>query len=304
MTVREYTERIISLQKKKDFTSAYDVLREAITLYPSNEFFQTSEIYLLLKLKRLKEAREKAEVRLALFRSNPFFLKTYIEILLKQRDKEGLRGIAERVKVIPFKDEKFYILLGDALMKAGYRDFAIELIQAGISYMPENRELQHYLEALMDGINEAGIEYYRERYRGIPSERVISEIENILILPEYERNVSIRLFLAELYKKRGDLDKAVEVYRECLKIKDSLFMRKMLGFVYYRMGDMDKAFFYLRDAFLNDPEDHVLYSTISKILERTGDSTKAEELVKEALSRHPKAGQIYGLMKRLRGQKV
>lgn len=300
MTVKGYIERIIYFQKKRDFASAYDVLKDAITLYPSNEFLLISEIYLLLKLRQLREAREKAEARLSLFRSNPFFLKTYIEILLKERDKEGLLSIAERLKVTPFRDEKFYIFLSDALIKSGYRDFAIELIQSGISYMPEKRELQRYLEGLMDGINEAGIEYYRERYRGMPHEKVISEIENILVLPEYGRNVSIRLFLAELYKKQGDLEKVQEVYSDCLKIKDSLFIRKMLGFVYYRMGDMDKAFFYLRDPFLNNPEDHAVYNTISKILEKIGDITKAEELVNEALTRHPKAGQVYGLMKRLR----
>ncbi len=300
MTIREYIERIISFQKVKDYDSAYNLLQDALTIYPSNKFFQSSEIFLLSKLKRLREAREKAEARLSIFRSDPFFLKTYIEILIKQKDRKALFDVAERLKVTPLKDERLYRFLADALIKFNERDMALELIQSGISSMPDKMELLLYLERLNGGLHEAGIEYYRERYRDMPPERVISEIENILILPDYERNVSIRLFLAELYKKNGDLEKASEVYSQCLKIKDSLYIRKMLGFVCYRMGDLDKALFYLRDAFLHDPEDNAVYNTIYRILEQKEDISLAESLVNEALTKHPNTGKIYGLLKRLK----
>ncbi len=300
MTPKEYIERIISFQRKKDYESAYNLLQDGLTIYPSNEFLQTSEIYLLLRLKRIKEAREKAEARLSIFRSNPFFLKTYIEILIKQKDRKALLDMAEMLKVTPVKDERLYTSIADALIRFNEMDMAVELIQSGISYMPDKKELQLYLERLNEGEHSVAVGYYRERYRGMPPERVISEIENILILPDYERNVAIRLFLAELYRKKGDLEKAGEVYSQCLRIKDSLFIRKMLGFVYYRMGHMDKALFYLRDAFLNDPNDNAVYSTIYRILEKKGDFSLAESLVNEALTRHPGTGRIYGLMKRLR----
>lgn len=63
-TAKEYIERILSLQKKGDYSSAYDILQEALSYHPSNGFLLTSEVYLLLKLGRLKEARQKADIRL------------------------------------------------------------------------------------------------------------------------------------------------------------------------------------------------------------------------------------------------
>lgn len=49
-----------------------------------------------------------------------------------------------------------------------------------------------------------GVNYYREKYSGIPLDEAIREIENMLILPDLEMDINLRLFLAELYKKKGD----------------------------------------------------------------------------------------------------
>lgn len=63
---------------------------------------------------------------------------------------------------------------------------------------------------------------------------------------------------------------------------------------------MDKAFLYLKEAFLKDPSDYAVYNTMAKIIEKTGNITEAEALINEALSRHPGARQVYGLLRRLR----
>lgn len=298
MTVRQYIEKILSCQKERDYLTAYNILQEAITYHPTNEFLQASEVYLLLRLKKLKEAKQKAEARIATLRSNPFFLRTYIEILSKERDIRQLLHIADWLKSL-VRDEKLYIYLAENLIRFGERQAATELLNSGLS-LPSNKEINHYLQKLRDGLDEASIGYYREKFSGITPERAISEIENILVLPDYERNISIRLFLAELYKKTGNLRRASEVYSDCLKIKDSTYIRKMLGFVYYRMGEMDKAFLYLKDPFLEDPQDHALYNTVAKIIEKTGNTKEAEALINEALSRHPDAGKIYGLLRRIK----
>lgn len=300
MTAKEYIERILSLQKKGDYSFAYNILQEALSYHPSNGFLQTSEVYLLLKLRRLKEARQKAEMRLSALKTNPFFMRTYIEILFKERDKGELISLAERLKSVPVLDGKLYTYLANTLVRFGERQAAIELINSGLSYMPKSKELSLYLKRLKEGDEESSLHYYREKYRNITPEMAIMEIENILILPDYEGNIPIRLFLAELYKKAGNLKMAEEVYSECLKIKDSSHVRKMLGFVYYKMGDMDKAFLYLKEPFLENPSDHALYNTISKIIEKTGNIKEAEGLINETLTRHPEARQVYGLLRRLR----
>ncbi|MFN3480080.1 MAG: tetratricopeptide repeat protein [Thermodesulfovibrionales bacterium] len=300
MTLREYIERIVSLQKKRDYTSAYSLLQEAISFYPSNGFLQTSEVFLLLKLGRLKEAKQKAEQRIAILKDNPFFLRTYAEILSKERDSKGLLNLSDRLRLTPVRDERLYTYLAGILIRIGEKQKAIELLNSGLSYMPGNRELSSYLEKLKEGSQDGGINYYRERYRDVPPEKAIMEIENILILPDYKSDISLRLFLAELYKKTGNLKKAIEVYSECLKIKDSPHVRKLLGFVYYKMGDMDRAFLYLKDAFLDNPQNHALYNTIAKIIEKTSRAKEAEALINETLSRHPEARQVYGLLRRLK----
>lgn len=300
MTLGEYIERILKLQRKRDYIAAYNILQDALSYYPSNEFLQTSEIYLLLRLKRTKEARQKAEARLSTLRTNPFFLRTYIEILSKERDKEELLQVAERLKAFPINDERLYTYLAESLARIGERQKGIELLEAGLSFMPRSRELRIHLEGIKTGSQGVGLSYYRERYRDVPPERAIQEIENIIILPDLADNIPIRLFLAELYKRTGDLRRASEVYSECLKIKDSPNIQKLLGFLYYKMGDMDKAFYYLRDAFIEEPDDHVLYNTISKILEKKKDIKEAEALIRDVLGRHPGAGQVYGLLRRLK----
>lgn len=300
MTVREYIERIISLQKKKDYSSAYNILQEALYYHPLNGFLQTSEIYLLMKLGRLKEARQKAEERISMLKDNPFFLRTYVEILSKERDRKELLNLTERLCLTPVRDERLYTYLAGILIRIGEKERAIELLNSASAYMPESREISLYLKKLKEGCQVGGINYYRDRYKDVTPESAITEIENILILPDYKNDIPIRLFLAELYKKTGNMKKASEVYSECLKIKDSLHVRKMLGFVYYKIGDMDKAFIYLRDAFLEDPSDHAIYNTIAKILQKTGNIKEAEALISETLSRHPEAKQVYGLLRRLK----
>jgi len=300
MKAREFIDRILSLQKKKDFRGAFNILQEALSIYPSNTFLLTSEIYLLLRLKRLKEARQKAEARFDSLKTNPFFLRTYIEILLKENEKEEFMRLSERLNTIAIRDEKLYLFIARSLIKLGEREKAIGILNSGLLYMPGSRELNSLLDRLKEEPHEAGINYYRERYRDIPTERAISEIENILFLPDFEGDISIRLFLAELYKKRGLMEKAAEIYTECLKIKDSPHVRRMLGFLYYRMEDMDRAFFYLRDALIETPEDYAIYNTISKIIERTDNLKEIESTINEALSRHPEARHLYGLLKRLR----
>ncbi|GAB4539138.1 MAG: hypothetical protein Fur0020_08080 [Thermodesulfovibrionia bacterium] len=300
LSIKQYTERIISLQKKRDYGSAYNILQEALYYYPSNKFLQALEIYLLLRIGRLKEARQKADMRIVTLKTEPFFLRTYIEILSRVRDKEELIRLSDRLKSKPMGDERIYTYLADVLTRLGERQEAIELLKSGISYLPHSKELVSSLNRLEGGIQKTGVGYYRERYRGLPPERAISEIENILILPDYVNDIPLRLFLAEVYKKTGDLKRASEVYLDCLKIKDDPYARRMLGFVYYRIGEFEKAFYYLKDTLIKNPEDHAVYNTLSRIMERIGNINDAEAMITEALTKHPEARHLYGLLKRVK----
>lgn len=300
MTLKGYITEILSLQKKRDYASAYNILQDALSSYPSNEFLQTSEIFLLLKLKRIGEARQKASSRLQKLKTNPFFLRTYIEILFKEKDKEEILRISDWLKSFFLKDEDLYIYLSRILIKIGQSQRAKELLNTALSFMPESSSLKEFLEGLDKSSIMEGLDYYRKRYEGISPEEAIQEIENILILPDLRGDIPIRLFLAELYKKIKDLKRAEEVYRDCIKIEDSPYIRKMLGFIYYRMSDLDRAFLYLRDSLLEDPNDYAVYNCIAKIISKRADPEEVEVLVKTGLSRHPGARHLYGLLRKVR----
>ncbi len=300
MTARQYIEKIIHYQRQKDYPTAYNTLQEALLYYPHNEFLQGSEVYLLFKLKRLNEARQKAEARFDLMKTNSFLLSTYIDILSIQRDMEQLRYMADWLKSTPIKDERVYTKMADTLIRQGQRGLAEGLLNAVLYCLPTNKEIEQYLQGLTNNGHVAGINYYRERFKDLRVGQAIAEIENILVLHEYNSDTSIRLYLAELYRKTGNLKAACEVYLQCLKIQDEPYVRKMLGFAYYRLGEIDKAFIYLRDAFIENPQDHALYTTIAKIIEHITDKKDAEAMLNEALIKHPKAGKIYGLLRRLK----
>lgn len=301
MLASDYVQKIISLQRKRDYEAAYSLLLEGLSLYPTNTFMQSSEIYLLFKLNRRKDARQKAEARLGLFKNNPFFLKTYIEILLKDRATDEALRFIEKILSSDIRDELLYLFMADVAGRIVDKKRAKEIIHAGLLMMPESSKLKERFDQLnQDDSGESTSGYYRERFRGKTPDEVIGEIEAIMVIPEYSKDISLRFVLAEAYKKKGDISKATRTYHDILKEKDTPFVRKMLGYAYYRMEDYDNAILFLRDMFISHPDDHALFATVSKILEKKGDLKLAESIISEALSSHPGAKNLYGILKRLK----
>ncbi len=301
MSLNDYIQKIVTLQKSKNYKEAYELLKEAFGYYPTSQFLQCTEIFLLFRLGHVKEARRIAEQRFSTLKTNHFFIKTYIDCLVKDNAREDALRIIDSVLTWGIRDERFYITLSDTIHRIAGTDKAVAFLQTALHYMPESHGLREQITRLNNQSNDnRTFNYYRERFKGMPIERVIEEIENLLVLPDFSNDISIRLFLADAYKKAGNLHKAVEVYSEALQINDSPFIRKMLGYVYYKLKDWDKAFMYLRDPFIEEPQDNALYSTMSKILQNRGNKADAEALVTEALARHPEYKQLYGMLKKAR----
>lgn len=61
---------------------------------------------------------------------------------------------------------------------------------------------------------------------------------------------------------------------------------------------VEKALAYLKGIFLENPNDHYLYATITKIYESLSDYEGFERLVQEALTLKPGAKHLYGLLKK------
>lgn len=299
MNARQYSDKIISLQRSRDYRAAREVVKEALTVYPTNLFFLRTEVHILYRLKMITEAREKAEARMGQLKNDPFFLKTYLSILESQKAGEDIERLVERILVSAIKDEEFYLFLAKLVGKHFGQEKALEVLRVGVSNLPESRSLKDlYDQWQNEGIVGGGFGFYREKFKGRKTEEAIAEIESISVLPDYARDYGLQLYLAELYKKTKEYGKALEIYLKLLELKNDPYTRKMVGYAYYRTGEMEKALAYLKGIFLENPGDHYLYTTITKAYESLSDYEGLERLVQEALTLNPGAKHLYGLLKK------
>ncbi len=300
MTSKEYISRIIELQRQRDYRAAYELVKEALDVYPGNPFFLRSEVFILFRLNKIKAARDKAEERISLLRDDEFFLKTYLSILEKRKAKDDIEQILERnILNRRFGSEDFYVFLFKLTSRNLGKEKGDEVLKRGLFLFPKSRSLMEFSDKLeKTGSSGSGYNFYKEKFKGKKPNEAIEEIENIRMLPKFENDHQLLIYLAELYKKINDVDKAIEVYQYLLKVRDDEFARKMLGYAYYKVADHDKALLYLRDIFLKYPDDHFLSSTILKIFEREKDFTGFENIINEALGRNPSAKHLHGLLKK------
>jgi tetratricopeptide (TPR) repeat protein len=299
MTCKEYNNIIIQLQRDKNYYRVYEIIEEALTFYPLDTFFLKSEIFVLYKLNKIKEAREKAEGRMELFKYDVFFLKTYLNILAKENAKADLEQFIDNISSWNIKDEAFLIFFTRLVFKTFGKEKAINFLGRIISDVSKNSGLKRlYSEIETDSGKGGGFKHYKEKLGEKDPIEAIAEIEGIIILPDYADDYDLRLYLAELYKKTKRYDEAIETYKHLLGLKDHEFTRKMLGYTYYKMGDIENAVIYLKDVFVKHPDDHYLYRTLFKIFEKMADYERFEKIVNEALCENPDARYLFGLLKK------
>lgn len=300
LTIRDFKSRIIDLQKQTQFGEALEVLRTALAIYPTNTFLLSAEVFLLYKLNRTKEARQIAEERLAFLKNDAFFLKTYLTILVKLGAKGDLEEFIERnIFAKQSGSEDLYIFVAQTIKRLLGKEKALAAVNRSLNFFPDSTKLRELILNLQKtGDTAGGYAHYREQFRNKKLEDAISEIEQIRVLPGYSHDVELLAYLAELYKKQGDYEKAIGVYQHLLSLQDNEFSRKMLGYAYYKQGNYKSALVYLRDIFLKNPSDHFLYSSIYRIFKETRDNEGLQRLINEALGKHPTAKHLFRLLAR------
>ncbi len=298
---REYADRIIDLQRKRDYHGAHEVLKEALTVFPTLSFLLKTEVYLLLRLNRIKEARTKAESRLETLKNDTFFLKTYLGILQQEKAKDDMERLIMSIIARNIGDEAFHLFLVKTATTGIGREKGQEVLRLAIARFPESESLRKLAESGEKGEGGANkFAHYRDKFAGRKTAEAIAEIEAVLIIPEYAEDYELQVYLAELYKKLDRYDQAVEIYTKLLSLQDREFTRKMLGYSYYKMGNFDQAVLYLKDVFLKRPDDPYLSRTICKIYEQKQDFEGLERLVTEVLAARPEAKHLYGILKKAR----
>ncbi len=299
MTLSQYKNKIMELQKSGDFRGAQEVLRDAISEYPANPFFIKAEIYILYRLGRFEEARQNAEMRLEQFKQDTFFLRTYLNILSSIKNtKKDIENLVDKILTWGLRDESFLVFLTGLAGRILAPEKAHDVLIRSLSLAPESQTLKKMLNEDDGGGIESKFKLYKKKFEGKGTGNAINEIEMIMGLPEYAGDYELNLYLAGLYKDSGNLDKAIEIYKRLLTIKENIFTRKMLGYAYYKKGDPMNALTYLKDIFLKYPFDHYLYTTIFKIFEVSKDKEGLENLFRKALVSHPDGKHLYGLIKK------
>ena len=300
-TARGYADRIIELERKRDYRGAHEVLKEALTIYPTQPFLLRTEVYLLLRLNKTKEARTKAEGRVEMLKNDPFFLKTYLSVLRQEKAHEDMERLLTAILSWGVGDEGFLIFLVKTASQCISREKGEEVLQQALARYPESESLKKMAEegeAAEDGAGRFTL--YRRKFAGKKTAEAVAEIEAIMVMPGYAGDYDLHLYLADLYKKMERYDKAIEIYTRLLSIRDHEFTRKMLGYTYYKMGDKEQAAAYLQSVFIKRPDDHFLTRTLFKIFEEKRDFEGLEKLVAEALAVRPEEKNLYGLLKKAR----
>lgn len=276
MRPEDLRARLVSLERAGDYQGAYQLLQEALGRYPTQPFFLKNEVYLLLRLKRFVEAREKAEAVFHTLQKDLFFLRTYLSVLNALNLREEIERLLALIATWEIRDENFLRYISGLKRKR-------TVPSAAPAASPAEAQ---------------GLRQYRDRFAGRSVAEAIAEIETILVLPEYERDGDLRLCLAELHKKAGRFDRAAAVYEKLLQQRENGFVRKLLGFALKRAGDLGAAQGQLRLAFLEDPTDHFITAALGKLYREQDDAEGWKNLLNEALARHPEAVRLHGLIKR------
>ncbi len=283
MKRQKYIKEILKLNKSKKYKEAYSLLNQALAIYPNNLFLKKFEIFLLKRIGKIDEAYIKAQNLYNELKDDEFFIQTYLLLLEKKGEKDSLKNLIQNI-LIENKSysDKFY----DFLLKITLRHFKDKELEQIKDKFPNYKEIPNYKK-------------YKLKFASMSLTDAIQEIENLMILPNYQNDTDLCLYLASLYKKTKQYGKALEIYKKLLtKDPDSKYIQKMTGYIYYNLQDYKNALIYLREAVLKDPEDVILLNTLFKIYEKDKDFDEFKKLGDEIIARHPHVKKIYGYMKK------
>ncbi|MFH1727836.1 MAG: tetratricopeptide repeat protein [Pseudomonadota bacterium] len=300
MDINDYIKKIKSCYNEKNYSLAYSIIENALAAYPLNLFFQKNEIYVLLKLGKMKEAIIKAEMKFELLKQDSFYLQNYLLLLEKVKATGDIESLLERHVLTENNWDKTFI------------NFLVNFLER---IFPEDRKtelLKRITGNLFDFTNEKAFNtevkneeppkrkyrYYADIYNGKEIDKVLEEIESLRLIPKYREDADLLQYLAGLYKKQEDFEKAIEIYEKLLLLRDDLFTRKMLGFTYYKMGDYKSSFKYLKNVFFEAPFDNYLVQTIFNIFHKTFGYAEYVEYINEVIAKNPQAKYLYGYIKR------
>jgi D-alanyl-D-alanine carboxypeptidase len=133
--------------------------------------------------------------------------------------------------------------------------------------------------------------FWKASYDGVIWKKPENLIQFISEHKDYKDINDAYRWLAKTYKRRNEMDKAVQVYREALDTvgKDAEFYNHFAWWVYENKveNEYETAIQYAKEAVVLKPEAYYIWDTLAWLYYENGEQKKAEEASAKALSLAP-----------------
>ena len=243
-----------SAMAKKDFQRAENALEKAAAIAP--EAAKVIHNFGMLHL-----AKGDVERAIEFFKEaiakNPMYVKSYNalgEIYENMGDFESAIKYYERAREISPANTERLLALSKLFYKTGERERAEGILKDAVSDMREDvAESAHLMGEMYLAKNdtEKAIDMLKKAYRQNPSD------------------ISIMESLAEAYRKTGQPQQALELYKECTKIAaDNAMVHYNMSKTYLEMGDKANAIESMKKAWVLNPHSKEITGDLKALSEK------------------------------------
>jgi tetratricopeptide (TPR) repeat protein len=206
-----------------------------------------------------------------------------------------------------------------ALVRLGELDRAVEEARQGLERHPDDPWILGGLaaaEARRGRRQEAAVLYetlvrlrpddrfaYKELMRlrtaEAPPEEAAAALQGLVRTGRRRKDPHLRTLAGDRLRDAGRLAEAADEYRVAVELDPGhRYALAQLGFCYRRLGDRDRAIEVLSRAFLADPANPYVRTSLESLCREGGEPGRMLSLVDEALSLHPEVKALHGVRRR------
>jgi len=209
------------------------------------------------------------------FDSDPFVNARYVEALVRAGQKEKAQQHAALQAKLGTRNA---ITVAEAYFAAGDQPAGVALMKSAVAAKPEEIDLQFELGSLQE---RAG-------------DRAAAEKTFLSVLGKNENHAPTLNYLGYMWAETGEhLEQAHEMLTRAVgQEPDNGAYVDSLGWIYFRLGKLDLAEKYLTDATRLLPRDATVHEHLGDVLAKRGNTERALQLYRTALTLDPEAKEI------------
>ncbi|MBT3464071.1 tetratricopeptide repeat protein, partial [archaeon] len=272
---------------ENNFTQAIDFYEKALEINPNNQKAYSLLIEILNKNNFSYKALEKIKKDIKLFPNNIYFQLQHALILSYMNNyTEAIKIMEYLIEITKNKDPILYSELGFIYSQKGDSYLAIENFKKSAEFFNISNKTYNYYSCPYDGL---GMEYYKLN-------KLNESIINLKTAISINPNIDIKKYetLADIYFKKNELDKAIEIYKKILEIdsaKEKVYIE--LGLIYFELDKFNESSTIFKIALEKFPNNSMAMTGLAKIYIMTNEEKKAEPLIKKAINLDSKNSWMY-----------